>query len=115
MANTQAELVDAYGYKRFVLIKAFKRLLDKDLPDGATGLDKSAVTEFTGDLYEVDAEISYHRATVLGGIVTELTDAQKTELAELRVEFDTLFENTEQGETIASEDWPDRTTVQTDE
>ncbi|MDM8523369.1 SMP-30/gluconolactonase/LRE family protein [Desulfococcaceae bacterium HSG8] len=107
MANTQAERVDAYGYKRFVLIKAFKRLLDKDLPDGATGLDKSAVTEFTADLYAIDAEITYERATVLGGIVAELTEAQKTELAALRVEFDTLFEDTGEGGTIAEDAWPE--------
>ncbi len=107
MANTQAELVDDYGYKRFVMIKAFRRLLDKDLPDGATGLDKSAVTEFTADLYEIDANISYNRADVIGGIVAELTPAQKTELDELLAAFNTLFENTGAGGTIASGDWPE--------
>ena len=106
MANTQASLVDAYGYKRFVLIKAFQRLLLNDLPDGAAGLDKSAVTEFTADLYEIDAAITYNRANVLGGIVAELTDAQKTELAALLVEFNTLFENTGEGGTISSDAWP---------
>ncbi|MDM8523370.1 SMP-30/gluconolactonase/LRE family protein [Desulfococcaceae bacterium HSG8] len=107
MANTQAELVDAYGYKRFVLIKAFRRLLDRNLPDGATGLDKDAVTEFTADLYAIDAEISYERAKVIGGIVAELTDAQKTELTELRDAFNTLFEEAGEGGSIASEDWPE--------
>ncbi|MDM8552006.1 SMP-30/gluconolactonase/LRE family protein [Desulfobacterales bacterium HSG2] len=106
MANTQAELVDAYGYKRFVLIKAFKRLLDRDLPDGATGLDKSMVMEFTADLYAIDAEISYARASVLGGIVAELSDAQKTELAALLTEFNTLFEDTGRGGTIDPDAWP---------
>ncbi|MDM8552011.1 SMP-30/gluconolactonase/LRE family protein, partial [Desulfobacterales bacterium HSG2] len=107
MANTQAELVDAYGYKRFVLIKAFRRLLDRDLPDGTTGLDKDAVTEFTADLYAIDSEISYDRAKVIGGIVAELTDAQKTELTELRDAFNTLFEAAGEGGDIASEDWPE--------
>lgn len=106
MANTQANQVDAYGYKRFVLIKAFRRLLDNDLPDGAIGLDKSTVAEFTADLYEIDGEISYSRANVIGGIVAELTDAQKTELAELLVAFNTLFKEAGQGGTIDSEDWP---------
>jgi len=106
LANTQAEQVDAYGYKRFVLIKAFLRLLENDLPDGATGLSKRAVIEFTGDLYEIDAEISYARAQVLGGIVAELTDAQKTELTELLNTLNTLFEQAGEGGTIASEDWP---------
>ena len=106
MANTQAELVDAYGYKRFVLIKAFRRLLDKDLPEGATGLDKEAVTEFTADLYEIDAEISYNRGTVLGGIVAELSDEQKTALTVLNDAFNTLFEAAGEGGNIASDDWP---------
>ncbi|MCP4118265.1 MAG: hypothetical protein GY737_23275, partial [Desulfobacteraceae bacterium] len=107
MANTQADQVDAYGYKRFSMIKAFLRLLENDLPEGTTWLDKDALIEFTGDLYEIDADISYNRASVLGGIVAELTDAQKTEFTQLMDTFNTLFENTGEGGSIASEDWPD--------
>jgi len=107
MANTQAKLVDAYGYKRFVLIKAFRRLLNKELPEGTTGLDKSAVTEFTADLYAIDSEISYDRATVLGGIVADLSDDQKTELTALNDAFNALFETAGEGGAIASEDWPE--------
>ncbi|MCP4683649.1 MAG: hypothetical protein GY864_15065, partial [Desulfobacterales bacterium] len=106
LANTQAAQVDAYGYKRFVLMKAFRRLLENDLPDGTTGLDKSAMMTFTADLYAIDAEISYARANVLGNIVTGLTNAQKTALADLLVAFNTLFEETGEGGTIASQDWP---------
>ncbi len=106
LANMQAEQVDAYGYKRFVLIKAFRRLLENDLPDGATGLDINAVIEFTGDLYEIDAEISFARAQVLGGIVSALTDAQKIKFSELLNAFNTLFEEAGEGGTIATEDWP---------
>jgi hypothetical protein len=83
LANTQAERVATYGYKCFVLIEAFQRLLENDLPDETFGLDKSAVNEFAGELYEIEAEISYARATVLGGIVAELTGAQQTELSEI--------------------------------
>ncbi len=111
MANTQAEQVDAYGYKRFVLIKAFRSLLENDLPDGAIGLDKNAVMEFAADLYEIDGEISYARANVIGGIVAELTDAQETELVELLEAFNTLFEEAGQGGTIDSEDWPESNPV----
>ena len=67
LANTQGDLVDEYGYQRFVFIKAFRRLLENDLPVGATGLDKEAVMGFSADLYEIDAEISYERAEVIGG------------------------------------------------
>ncbi len=107
MANTQASLVDAYGYKRFVMIEAFLRLLENDLPDDTTGLSKSDLIEFTADLYEIDAEISYNRASVIGGIVAGLTDAQKTELTDLLAAFNTLFENAGEGGTIDSDDWPD--------
>ena len=106
LANTQAEQVDAYGYKRFVLIKAFRRLLDNDLPDGTEGLDKNAVQAFTADLYAIDAEISYARANVIGGIVAELTDAQKAELVNLLNAFNSLFELAGEGGNIANEDWP---------
>ncbi len=106
MANTQADQVDAYGYKRFVLIKAFQRLLENDLPDKASGLDKNAVIEFTGDLYEIDAQISYTRADVIGGIVVGLSEAQKNEITDLLDAFNTLFINAGEGGTIESEDWP---------
>ena len=106
LANTQVEQVDAYGYKRFVLLKAFRRLIENDLPDGATGLDEDAVREFAGDLYEIDAEISYARAQVIGGIVTALTAAQKTQPADLLDAFNILFESAGQGGTIGEEDWP---------
>ncbi|MCP4749231.1 MAG: SMP-30/gluconolactonase/LRE family protein, partial [Desulfobacteraceae bacterium] len=106
MANTQAYLIDAYGYKRFILIDAFRRLYEDDLPDGATGLDMSAVSKFTGDLYSIDARISYQRAEVLGNIVTELTDSQKAELAQLKDTFNTLFQTAGPGGTIDDNDWP---------
>ncbi len=111
MANTQADQVDAYGYKRFSLIEAFLRLLENDLPDGTTGLDKSAVTRFTGDLYEIDADISYTRASVIGGIIAGLSETQKTEFIELLDAFNTLFENAGEGGTISSDDWPDANPV----
>ena len=106
LANTQAEQVDTYGYKRFVLIKAFRRLLDNDLPNGADGLDETAVKAFTTDLYAIDAEISYARANVIGGIVAALTDTQKAELVNLLNAFNSLFESAGEGGTIANEDWP---------
>ncbi len=111
MANTQASQVDAYGYKRFLLIEAFLRLLENDLPDGTIGLDKSALIEFTGDLYEIDADISYTRASVIGGIVDGLSDTQKTEFTDLMNAFNTLFEQAGEGGTIDNEDWPQASPV----
>ncbi|MCP4629088.1 MAG: hypothetical protein GY850_37120, partial [bacterium] len=111
LANTQADQIDAYGYQRFVLIDAFRRLLENDVPDGATGLSKSAVMEFSADLYEIDGEISYARAHVIGGIVSDLTSAQKTELVELQDTLNTLFEDAGAGGSIADEDWPEASPV----
>jgi len=57
-------------------------------------------------LYEIDAQISYTRASVIGGIVASLSDAQKKDFTDLLDEFITLFENVGEGGTIASDDWP---------
>ncbi len=109
LANNQTDTVEEYGYKRFVLIEAFQRLLDNDIPTGTTGLDMDAVKDFTGDLYEVDAEISYSRAKVIGGIIAALNDSQKSELTALHTEFYTLFSNTAAGGSIDSSSWPEAT------
>jgi len=106
LANNQNVTVDEYGYKRFVLIKAFRRLFDGDFPADATGLDMDAVMDLSADLYEIDAEISYDRATVLGNIVVTMTDAQKADLAQLKTDLDNLFELAGPGGEIASGDWP---------
>jgi hypothetical protein len=50
LANTQSAQVEAYGYKRFVLMKAFRRLLVNDLPAGMDGLDDKAVMEFSAEV-----------------------------------------------------------------
>lgn len=91
LANAQAALVEAYGLQRFALIKAFQRLLDNDMPDGAEGLDPRAVLDYTADLYEIDAWISYDRARVFGSIIASMTEDQKTALTALHDQLDTLF------------------------
>ncbi len=101
MVNNQGATVDEYGYKRFVLIKAFQRLLDNDVPSGSNGLDVDQVKNFTSDLYAIDAVISYNRAQVMGGIIADLNDTQKTALTDLHAEFVTLFNNTAWNST-----WP---------
>ncbi len=106
LANEQIDQVNEYAYQRFVLMKAFRRLIENDLPTGTSGLDMDAVMAFSADLYEIDAEISYDRAVVLGGIVTELTDAQKTALVNLEAELNALFEQSTWGGTIDEADWP---------
>ncbi len=83
-AYKQIDQINAYAYKRFPLCKAFRRLLEGDLPDGTTGLDMDAVKAFSADLYEIDGEISYGRAELFGQVINSLTDEQKNDIQALK-------------------------------
>jgi phosphatidylethanolamine-binding protein (PEBP) family uncharacterized protein len=83
-AQVQVDRINEYAYTRFPLLKAFRRLVDNDLPAGATGLDKEAVVAASEELYRLDGEISYDRAELLGGIIRSLTADQKAALARLK-------------------------------
>jgi phosphatidylethanolamine-binding protein (PEBP) family uncharacterized protein len=76
LAKSQVSQINEYGYKRFVLIDAFQRLLDGDLPAGTAGLDLEAVKSFSSDLYQLDGQISYDRAQLMGQIITSMTPSQ---------------------------------------
>ena len=80
LAKSQVASINAYGYQRFVLMTAFRRLLTGDVPAGATGLDASAVMTYSAGLYRLDGEISYARAQVMGGILANLNTSQKAYL-----------------------------------
>jgi hypothetical protein len=80
LATSQVPSIQEYGYKRFVLMKAFRRLLEGDLPSGASGLNEEAVKSFSADLYELDGRISYQRARVMGPLLAALTADQKAYL-----------------------------------
>jgi len=84
LAKTQISLIDDYGYKRFPLMKAFRRLIEGDIPKGSSGLDKSAVMAYSAELYRVDGEISYGRAKALGSILRSFTIEQKARLDALK-------------------------------
>lgn len=83
LAKEQETLLATLAQKRFPLIKAFCRQLEGDLPAGTTGLDREAVMKYTAQIFEVDGQLSYRRAQVLGGIVRALTDQQKTCLGKM--------------------------------
>jgi len=83
-AETQVELIHEYAYLRFPLMDAFRRLLEGDLPEGRTGLDKDAVMAYSAALYRVDGEISYDRAELLGGVLRSMTPEQTAALETLR-------------------------------
>jgi hypothetical protein len=77
LAKSQTAAISEYGYKRFVLIKAFTRLLDGDLPAATTGLSEDAVKAFSAELYHLDGEISFARAELYGKLVSSFTNDQR--------------------------------------
>jgi hypothetical protein len=80
LAEGQVDSINQYGYDRFILMEAFRRLLEGDLPPGSTGLDETAVQAYSAELYQLDGEISYARAQVMGGLISELDTAQRAYL-----------------------------------
>ncbi|PAB58350.1 Spy/CpxP family protein refolding chaperone [Anaeromicrobium sediminis] len=80
LAVEQEELLKDYGYSRFPLMEAFRRLLGDNMPNETTALSLNAVTDYSSDLYEIDGLLSYNRAKVLGNIINSLDDEQRTYL-----------------------------------
>jgi hypothetical protein len=76
-AQVQVGLINEYAYKRFPLMKAFRRQLEGDIPRGSSGLNKSAVVAYSAELYRIDGQISYDRAKLLGSIIRSLTPDQR--------------------------------------
>ena len=83
-AKEQIDQINQFGYKRFPLCKAFRRLIDGDLPSGTTGLNKDVVMSYTADLYRIDGLISYNRAQLFGQVLNSLSTAQKAKLVALK-------------------------------
>ncbi|MCP4994102.1 MAG: hypothetical protein GY934_10030, partial [Gammaproteobacteria bacterium] len=80
LAESQVDDINQYGYDRFVLMDAFRRLLEDDLPSGSTGLDVEAVKTYSAALYRLDGEISYERAQVMGTLISNFSADQKAYL-----------------------------------
>jgi hypothetical protein len=80
LAKSQVDAINEYGYNRFVLMDAFRRLLEGDLPAGSTGLSRDAVEAYSAELYRLDGEISYERAQVMGRLLSSLDDTQQAAL-----------------------------------
>jgi hypothetical protein len=76
LAESQVDDINQYAYDRFVLMDAFRRLLEEDLPEGGSGLDQEAVKAYSAELYRLDGKISYERAHVMGELLSELDGAQ---------------------------------------
>ena len=80
LATAQQDQFDLYGYKRFALMKAFRRLMDGDIPTGATGLSLSAVKQASREMYLIDGQISFDRALLYATIVSSMDSTQKAHL-----------------------------------
>jgi hypothetical protein len=86
LAEQQAPLYINFAYNRFPIMNAFRRNLEGDIPDGSTGLNIQAVSEYTAGLYKTDADLSYNRALVVGEIINSFTEEQTAYLD--KMEFD---------------------------
>ena len=58
-------------------MKAFRRLLDGDIPSGSTGLNLNAVKKASRELYILDGQISFDRALLYAKILNSMdSDAE---------------------------------------
>ncbi|MCP3939105.1 MAG: hypothetical protein GY708_27470 [Actinomycetia bacterium] len=83
LATVQIADINEYAYARFPIIDAFRRLLDDELPEGSSGLSTSAVADYSAEVYGLDGQISFERASVIADILNDLTPAQAEQLAAL--------------------------------
>jgi hypothetical protein len=84
LAKSQVSQINEYGTKRFVLIDAFQRLLDGRLPTGTTSLSEEAVKAYSAELYQLDGEISYARAELMGKLINAMSANQKAVLEAMK-------------------------------
>jgi hypothetical protein len=96
LATNQVEQINTYGYKRFPLMKAFRRQLEGDIPTGASGLSLDAVKVVSSDLYKLDGQICFDRAVLYAGIYRTLSTTQKSHLDAMKAGgFDSWTVSTE--------------------
>jgi len=84
LATAQLDQINLYGYKRFPLMKAFRRLLDGDIPSGSSGLNLNAVKKASRELYLLDGQISFDRALLYANIINSMDATQKAYLGAMK-------------------------------
>ena len=84
LAAAQQTQVDLYGYKRYPLMQAFRRLIDGNIPSGSTGLNLNAVKKASRELYLIDGQISFDRAVLYTNIINSLDTTQKAYLEAMK-------------------------------
>jgi len=83
-AQNQVEQINQFAFKRFPLLKAFRRLKEGDMPSGTTGLSKDAVLAYTAELYRIDGQISYDRAKLFAALISSFTTEQRSKMDALK-------------------------------
>ncbi len=84
LAVAQIASINQYGYKRFPLMKAFRRLLAGDIPAGSSGLNLEAVKAASRELYLLDGQISFDRAELYATILKSMDSTQTAWLADMK-------------------------------
>jgi hypothetical protein len=84
LATKQVASINQYAYDRFVLMKAFRRLLEGATPAGKPSLDREAIKAYSVEIYRLDAQMSLERAAVMGRIINGLTAQQRAYLDALK-------------------------------
>jgi hypothetical protein len=84
LGRSQENGILRFAALRFPLIKAFRQNLEGEIPTGSTGLDKKAVVKYSADLYELDGQLAFQRAKVMGSVLCGLSKPQKAALAKLK-------------------------------
>ena len=84
LGTAEATLNDAYGYARFPLAKAFRRLIDGDVPAGHPALSREAVKAYSAYLFSIDGEMSYLRAQAYASVLGSMDANQQANLAAMK-------------------------------
>lgn len=77
LATAQMSQIDQYGYMRFPLMKAFRRMLSNEIPAGSSGLNLNSVKKASREMYIIDGQISFDRAVLYSNILNSLSADQQ--------------------------------------
>ena len=84
LGTAEVTLNDNYGYARFPLAKAFRRLIDGDTPTGYPALSLEAVKAWSAYMFSIDGEMSYLRAKAYASVLGLMSSTQLSTLAAMK-------------------------------
>ncbi len=83
-AHQEAPLLEKMALMRLPLIEAFWRNLNGDTPKDKPALNQSAVINYTGKIFKLDAQLSYERAILFTKLAYSLSSEQKEYLGKMK-------------------------------